>query len=108
MQEFRVAKLKDLKKEGGFLARVAGEEIALFTVEGEVFAIANVCTHQHFSKLHEGELSGYVVTCPMHGWSYDIRTGISTNASGKVKSYEVAVRGEEVFVRKNGDADSTN
>ena len=105
LHEHRVASLQDLKEKKGFLAKVSGEEIALFKIEGECFAIGNVCPHQHFSKLHEGELKGFTVTCPMHGWTYDLHTGISTNGSGKVKTYEVEIRRDEVFIRNHGDTD---
>jgi len=87
---------------------MGGEEIALFNVGGTFHAIGNVCPHQHFSLLHTGELNGFVVTCPMHGWSYDVRTGVSTNASGRVKSYEVITREGEIFIRRNGDPHSTD
>jgi nitrite reductase/ring-hydroxylating ferredoxin subunit len=108
LQDYDIGKLKDLREGRGSLMRVAGEEVSVFKVEGRVFAIGNVCPHQHFSKLHEGDVNGFVVTCPMHGWSYDVRTGLSTNADGRVKSYEVVIRGEEVFILNDGNADSTD
>lgn len=102
--EHRVTKIEELRANRGFLARVDGEEIALFKIDGKVCAIGNVCSHQHFSMLHQGEVKGFTITCPMHGWTYDLNTGVSTNASGRVKTYEAIVRGEEVFIRKNDDA----
>lgn len=101
----KLARLNDIKEGKGSLARVNGEEIALFKIRGEFFAIGNVCPHQHFSLLYEGELRDFTVTCPMHGWSYDVRTGISTNASGRVKSFSVVVQGEELFIRSDDDTD---
>jgi nitrite reductase/ring-hydroxylating ferredoxin subunit len=50
-------------------------------------------------------VKGFTVTCPMHGWTYDLRTGVSTNASGKVKTYKVEIRRDEVFILSHGDAD---
>jgi len=105
LQECKVARVGELRDNKGFLATVHGEEISLFKIGGEVFAIGNVCPHQHFSKLHEGEVAGFSVTCPMHGWAYDVRTGVSTNAGGKVKTYEVQIRRDEVFILIHGDAD---
>lgn len=97
--------MQDVREKKGFLAKVNGEEISVFNIEGEFFAIGNVCPHQHFSKLHDGEIIGFTVTCPMHGWTYDLRTGISTNAGGKVKTYKVEIRRDEVFILSHGDAD---
>ena len=54
---------------------VVGEQIvALFSVGGELFALDGVCPHQG-GPLGEGELIGCVVTCPWHGWQFDVRTG---------------------------------
>jgi nitrite reductase/ring-hydroxylating ferredoxin subunit len=54
---------------------VAGDRvIALFNVGGEFFALDGVCPHQG-GPLGEGELCGAIVTCPWHGWQFDVRTG---------------------------------
>jgi nitrite reductase/ring-hydroxylating ferredoxin subunit len=90
--EHRIARVKELKEKRGFLTRVDGEEISVFKIDGNVFAIGNVCPHQHFSMLHEGEVAGFNLTCPMHGWTYDLRTGKSTNASGCVKIFPVEIK----------------
>ena len=105
LQEYRIARIEEIREKKGFLARVRGEEISVFKIGGELFAIGNVCPHQHFSKLHDGEVKDFTVTCPRHGWTYDLRTGISMNGSGKVKTYEVEIRRDEVFIRSHGDAD---
>ena len=39
-----------------------------------------------------------IVTCPMHGWAYDVRTGISTNADGRLKIFPAEVLDGKVFV----------
>ena len=103
IQDYKIAKLQELKEKKGFLVRVWGEEISVFKIAGELFAIANVCSHQHFSKLHEGEVSDCTVTCPMHGWTYDLRTGISTNGNGRVRTYPVIIRNDDVFIQKHGN-----
>ena len=105
LQEYRIARIEEIREKKGFLARVRGEEISVFKIDGEFFAIGNICPHQHFSKLHDGEVKDFTVTCPMHGWTYDLRTGISMNGSGKVKTYEVEIRRDEVFILSHGDAD---
>jgi len=96
-------------REGkGYLSRVDGEEVALFRVGNDFFAVRNLCPHQHFSMLHQGEVKGCVVTCPMHGWSFDLRTGFSTNASGRIKTYPVEVKDGSVYIQTNGNADAEN
>jgi nitrite reductase (NADH) small subunit len=48
--------------------------VALFNVDGEFFALDGVCPHQG-GPLGKGVLSGCIVTCPWHGWQFDVRTG---------------------------------
>ena len=94
----KVAAVNELREQGGKLVVVDGEDIALFKREGTVFAIQNVCAHQHFSKLHEGEITGLNVTCPMHGWTYDLVTGKAVNGDGRVRCYNVRVKGGDVYL----------
>ena len=59
----------------GCMVLVAGRHIALFRLSDGFFALDNLCLHQA-GPLCEGEIDGRgVVTCPWHGWSYQIRTG---------------------------------
>jgi NAD(P)H-dependent nitrite reductase small subunit len=93
-----VARLSELHERRAKFIRIADEEIALFKVEGKLYAINNVCAHQHFSMLHTGELNGLEITCPMHGWTYSLETGKATSGSGSVKTYQVKVLGDTVLV----------
>lgn len=54
---------------------VAGDLIvALFNVDGQFFALDGVCPHQG-GPLGKGDLQGCIVTCPWHGWQFDVRNG---------------------------------
>ncbi len=75
------------------------EQGVLFRVGDEFFAVRNRCPHQQFERLHEGEVEGATVTCPMHGWKFDLRTGTSVNAGGRLKVWKAEVRGDEVLVQ---------
>ncbi len=98
MSLHKVAEADLVKESRGLKVVVDGEEIVLFKVDGQICAIANHCPHQHFQKLHEGMFDHGIVTCPMHGWAYDVRTGISTNADGRVKTFATEVKNGKVFV----------
>lgn len=54
--------------------RLEGKDVALFNVDGEVFALENACPH-HGSALAGGCLSGHVVRCPAHGLRFNVATG---------------------------------
>jgi nitrite reductase/ring-hydroxylating ferredoxin subunit len=79
---------------------VDGEEVVLFAVEGSIYAVRNLCPHQHFSGLHIGILKGHEITCPMHGWTFDVRSGRATVGDGKLKCYEVRVLGNDVWIER--------
>lgn len=68
---------------------VSGLHIIVVKVDGELIAFENSCPHQHFSLLHQGTIEGCAITCPMHSWTFDMKTGVSTNGSGKLKKFEV-------------------
>lgn len=64
--------------EGQVTEVVTGElTLALARIEGMVFAVDGICPHAA-GPLAEGHLREYTLTCPVHGWSYDIRTGASS------------------------------
>lgn len=94
----KVASTKDVEPGTGITITAEGEEIALFNVNGTFHAIHNTCVHRG-GPLGEGLLENAVVTCPWHGWQYDVTTGVSTvNPSAKVKTFNVKVEGPDVLV----------
>ena len=77
-----------------------GEEIALFNVDGRISALSNTCPHMD-AYLGEGALEGEVVTCPWHGWQFNIRNGRCLNQPGRsVEIFEVRVRNGEIQIRR--------
>ncbi len=94
----RIAGVGDIPPNSGIVKEVSDHCIAIFNVDGTFCALDNTCAHRG-GPLGEGELEGEVVTCPWHGWEYNVRTGISlTTPSASVKTYEVKVDGEDVKV----------
>ncbi|HXZ12790.1 MAG TPA: Rieske 2Fe-2S domain-containing protein [Candidatus Sulfotelmatobacter sp.] len=75
-----------------------GKTVAVANVAGKIFAINNVCLHRG-GPLGQGDLAGQVVTCPWHGWQYDVTTGkLTTNPAIGVETYKVELRGDDIFV----------
>lgn len=75
-----------------------GKTVAVANVDGKLFAINNVCLHRG-GPLGEGELAGKIVTCPWHGWQYDVTSGKTLhNPAACVETYPVELRGEDIFV----------
>jgi len=99
MGEFvRVAGTADVKPGHSIVAEVNGKTLAVFNVDGKFHAIDNTCLHRG-GPLGEGDLEGTVVTCPWHGWQFDVTTGTCVaNPGAKVERYEVKVEGNDVTV----------
>jgi 3-phenylpropionate/trans-cinnamate dioxygenase ferredoxin component len=74
--------------------------IAVFNVDGELFAIDDTCTHQDAS-LADGWVEGCAVECPLHAACFDLRTGMSSGPPAKmpVRTHEVVVDDGVVYVR---------
>ena len=67
--------------------------IVIFNIAGEIFAIADICSHDN-GPLGEGELDGTDIVCPRHGARFDVRTGKVTMmpAVVDIPAYPVRVR----------------
>ena len=77
---------------------VLGHPVAVFNVDGAFYAVSNVCLHRG-GPIGEGTLDGPIVTCPMHGWEYDVRTGTNVaNPAARLQCYAVRVQGDDVLV----------
>ena len=68
----KVATVAQVAPGTGMVATVNDKEVALFNIDGTFHAIDNVCKHRG-GPLGEGELEGDTVTCPWHGWQFDVR-----------------------------------
>lgn len=88
----------DLNPGEGRVVEVEGKTLALFNVDGTFYAVDNTCLHRG-GPLGEGELEGATVTCPWHGWRWDVATGAhSNNPSLRLACFPVRVEGSSVFV----------
>ena len=94
-----VARVNELPTKKGRQVTVDGRWVALFNVDGTYYAIDAICLHQG-GPLAEGMLSQCIVTCPWHGWQFDITTGaLVQDPSVGVTRHETRVIGDEIQVR---------
>ena len=81
--------------------RAGDEEIALAHVNGRFCAVQGRCLHLQ-GPLGDGRLEGSVLTCPWHGWQYDVRTGLNEfDHAIQLETYEVRVQDGDVQVRRS-------
>ena len=94
----RAAKIAEVPAGAIHEYQVAGKAVAVANVAGKFYAISDVCVHRG-GPLGQGELHDTVVTCPWHGWQYDVTTGkVTQNPTMGVACYATEVRGDELFV----------
>ena len=96
----KVATVDELPVGGSKLVEVEDVRIAIFNLEGEFFAMEDVCTHDG-APLFTGEIvDGCQIECPRHGARFDIRTGAAVRmpAFTPANTFEVRVDGNELFV----------
>jgi len=95
----KVCKLTDLKEGAGCRFIVDDVDVAIFKVGDEIFAINNLCAHQHASILHDGFIEGEYVACPAHSWQFSLRTGRMPEGRKGVNVFETLVENGEVLVK---------
>ena len=94
----KVASKSEIPTGTGKVVQVGGKTLAVFNCEGSFYAVDNACKHRG-GPLGEGSLSGTTVTCPWHGWEYDVTSGAcQTDASIKVQTFDVKVQGDDIFI----------
>ncbi len=100
----RVAELDDLSEGVPVNAQLSSEEqICLIKFRGEVFAVADSCSHADF-PMSDGEMvDDYIIECGLHGAQFDIRDGsaVEPPATDPVAWYEVRVVAGAVWVKPN-------
>jgi naphthalene 1,2-dioxygenase system ferredoxin subunit len=94
-----VTATEDIPEDDVIGVDIAGKSIALYRVDGEVFATDNLCTHGN-ARLCDGFLEGHEIECPLHQGKFDIRNGKAMCAplTEDVKTYPIKIEGDRVFV----------
>ena len=116
MTAHRVAAESEVPDRGALIVTLAGQEIGLFRVRGEIVGWRNRCPHQA-APVCRGTIDGTrlpsevyryefgrdseILQCPWHGWEFDLITGehLAHGSRARLRRYEVEVRDGQVFVR---------
>lgn len=97
----KVCSLNDLQEGKGKRFIIDDVDIALFKLDGKVYALNNICPHQHAAIIFEGFLENNCIVCSSHGWKFDIETGKKSSGSNGLETYKVELVGDDVFVKVN-------
>jgi naphthalene 1,2-dioxygenase system ferredoxin subunit len=94
-----VSAFDEVPEEDVLGVETAGKDVALYNVDGQVYATDNICTHGH-ARLCDGFLEGFEIECPLHQGKFDIRDGRPTcqPVTEAVRTYPVKIEDGRVFV----------
>jgi len=95
----KVAKTSELPPGESKQVELNGKKIAIFNVDGALFAMEDNCNHKG-GPLSEGILDGKLVTCPWHGARFDVTSGAPAGgpANGPLPTFPIRVQGDEIEV----------
>ena len=95
-----VAAEADLFEGAGIPVAPGGRDIALFSVDGEVFATDNLCTHGA-ARMSDGFLEGREIECPLHQGRFDVCTGQAMCAplTENIRTYPVKIENLRVMLK---------
>jgi nitrite reductase (NADH) small subunit len=99
MPEFvKVAKVSELLPGDARVVECAGKTLALCNVDGTFYAVDNTCPHRG-GPLGEGFLDGDRITCPWHGWQFELTTGQNAlPLSAGVACYPTRIEGDDILI----------
>ncbi|TKD15644.1 nitrite reductase small subunit NirD [Rhodobacter capsulatus] len=94
-----IAALDDIPRQGARVVKTPSGCVAVFrTLDDQVFAMDDRCPHRG-GPLSEGIVHGTEVTCPLHGWVFDLATGLAQGAdSGSVATHAARIEGGRVLL----------
>jgi len=76
-------------------------EIAVFRVGEEYFAVDNICPHNHTSQMYDGYVEEMYVSCPVHGFQFHLETGEQPTKMGcKLRTFELKIIDDCIYVKR--------
>ncbi len=104
----QVATLAELKEAGQMIVEIDDYPALLALIDGKVYAIEDTCSHDQ-QPLGDAKVEGKEITCPRHGARFDVTTGeaLCMPATGAVQTFDIEVRGEDIYAGPKGTATAT-
>lgn len=102
LARINVGKINDIKEGSLKKVMIGSDPVALYKVDGGIYATTNICTHEQCELDENHTIQGEEVECTCHGSRFNIKTGANTlpPAAEPLKTYHVSIEGDEVFVEQ--------
>lgn len=94
----KICKVSDIPERKGIRFEIEEYDLAIFKIDGEVFVISNICPHNHTAQMFNGYLMGHSISCPIHGWRFDLRTGKTLSNNSNIKTFETKIEDDYLLV----------
>ena len=94
----KAGRVDDVPLLEGRTVRLGARRVAIFRTPDGFHALAAACPHRA-GPLADGIVADSCVTCPLHGWRFDLRTGAGMGDHPGVESFEVLQRDDELWLR---------
>ena len=100
MPKVKVANVADVLEGNLKKVDVDGKPVALFKIDGKIYATTNICTHEECELDENHLMHGDVVECTCHGSQFKVSDGsvVLPPATEPLKTYQVSVEGEDVLI----------
>jgi len=94
-----ICKTSELKELEGKRFYINDTDIAVFKVNEKIYAVSNICPHQHTARIYDGFIEGDCIVCPLHGWTFKLESGNLTSGSRGLETYPTKVIHDEIYVK---------
>jgi NAD(P)H-dependent nitrite reductase small subunit len=95
----KACKFSELADKEGKRLIIDDIDIAVFKVEDKVYALSNICPHQHTRLIYDGFIENDFVICPLHGWQFNLETGNMPTGSRGLKVFETMIKDGDVYIK---------
>ncbi|HOW28250.1 MAG TPA: Rieske 2Fe-2S domain-containing protein [Elusimicrobiota bacterium] len=97
-EKVRVAALNEIPPGKSLAVKIAETDIALFNVDGRLYAVRNACPHRNL-PIHDGKRDGTKVVCPWHSWIIELQTGaVVAGPDFHIKTYPISVTDDYIHI----------
>ncbi len=95
----KVCRLSELKNSEGKRFLINDIDVALFKIDNEVFALSNICPHQHTALIYDGYIEESCVVCPAHGWKFQLENGKMPDGRNGLISYSLKIIDNIIYIK---------
>lgn len=95
----KLCRVSDLSDRQGKRFIVDDTEVALFKVDNQIYALSNICPHQHTALIYDGFIEDGCVVCPAHGWMFELKTGKLKDGAARLTAFPLIIEDDHIFVK---------